>query len=111
MYNGKKVSFYVAGKDRKPYAYLQELANERNISVSSLLSDNIQDICIQKVVNVKLSVGAYLAIADGRFDLLNRIKLDNGLVMITLSEDGYKSKNGTKSEYARKIDDWNSKFQ
>lgn len=110
MSNGKKISLYVSDNNRNAYDCLQQIAEHENVSVSKLLNDGIVDICSQKFANVKLSVGAYLALADGRFDLLNRTRFDNGLVMITLAEDGYKLKDGSKGEYADKMNEWNNKF-
>ena len=108
MSTGKKISFYVSENNADMYARLQKMAKDKHVSVSKLLSDNMGDICMQNFANVKLSVGAYLALADGRFVLFNSVKLDNGLVMITLSEDGYRTKDGSKGIYADKMDEWNN---
>lgn len=103
---GKKISLYVSKGNMGMYERLQQYAQREDKSVSSMISDNLDMICMQKFTNIRLSVGACLALADGRFDLLKYTKFDNGLAMITVKEDAQKLKDGTKGIYADKMAEW-----
>lgn len=106
---GKKISLYVSKGNIAMCERLQRYAQEENKSLSSMISDNLDMICMQKFTNIRLSVGACLALADGRFDLLKYTKFDDGLVMITVKEDAMKLKDGSKGIYADKMAEWNGR--
>lgn len=103
---GKKISLYVSKGNITMCERLQRYAQKENKSLSSMISDNLDRICMQEFANIRLSVGACLALADNRFDLLKYTKLDNGVAVITVKEDALKYKDGSKGIYADKMIEW-----
>lgn len=106
MSKGKKISIYVSEKNMHAYGMLQEKAIKQGVSVSNLVGDGINAIAMQEFANIKISIGAYLALADGKFDLIRHVCLENGTAMLILVEDAYKTKDGSNGIYADKIEEY-----
>ena len=96
MSKGQKKSIYIPEDSVRFY---EDLVKDEK-SDSNIITQAIYKQAIAKYANVNISEGAYVALAEGRFDMLNHLKLENGSVMITLKEDAYRLHGGIRGELA-----------
>ena len=106
MAAGKSVSIYVPQMQQNMYYALEQLAKAQGRSVSDVMAQKLNQVCLSEFTKVHISTGAYLALADGDFDALNYIHLDNGVTIITIKENVSKPRDGSKCIYADKWDEW-----
>ena len=84
--NGQKISAYLGDTE---YALLQNLAFEKNESMSKALSHAIINDAKSFYCGLEISVAAYLALESGQFDILQIVKSDDNRKVLTVDEAAF----------------------
>lgn len=90
MAKDKTIEVSISPLNMKRYEMLKTIAEQKGLSVSDLINDGINQIYMQELTHVRISVGAYAALADGNLDALHCFELNSGVHMVTLDESRYK---------------------
>lgn len=101
MARGEKTSVYLP---KNIVRLGKDMALSTGASASELIGGAVRNEAIAKYVKVKLSEGAYLCLAAGRFDLLRSIKLEDGLRIVIMDESAYRQKDGSDGEFKEQKD-------
>ena len=91
MSQGRQISIYIAS-DVMPYLdVLSKQSEAKDVALSTSVADAIVSGVKQNYARIDISIGAYLALHDGRFDLLEYVKSDDDdTVNIVLKSKGRK---------------------
>lgn len=102
MAKEKEVTISISAKSVRHYEMLEAMAKEKGVPVTDLINDGINQMCMQELANVHMSMGAYAALADGATDMLQSVDMHDGSHMITLKEnDAYRKYADLIDKYVR----------
>ena len=88
---GRSIPVYVKG-DMHAYNVLKHYGEQSGTSISEYIRRGMECAAMEQECNVQISPGAYFAMQDGRFDVLTRVHLSNGTMLISVSEEAYETK-------------------
>lgn len=98
---GKKVSIYMTEESDR---LCRDIVEANDVSTSDAIRAAIYDAAIRSYVKVSISEGAYLCLAAGRFDLLRKVKMENGFMIVVMDEIAYHNPDGTDGEFKQAKD-------
>ncbi len=96
MNNQKRytIPVYVKG-DMHAYHILKKHAESSGKSISEFMRRGMECVALEQECSIQIAPAAYFAIQDGRFDVLTRTHLSDNTVLISITEDVYKPKDGS----------------
>lgn len=98
---GQTIPVYVKS-NMHAYHVLKKHSEQSGISMSKYIRRGMECVALEQECSLQLTPSAYFAMQDGRFDVLTRTHLSDGTILISVTEDAYKSKDGT-SGYEDKV--------
>ena len=97
----KKMSLYISKRNMNAYAGL--LALNPNDNFSDIIGSAVNEQLIRTLANVQITEGAYCCLADGRFDLVRRVCLDDGTSLILMKDPSEFGDIGVYNHYVAKV--------
>lgn len=91
---GRTIPVYVKG-NMHSYDKLKRYSDQTGTSMSEFIRRGIECVALEQECHVQVSPGAYFAMQDGRFDVLTRVHLADGTVLISVKEDAYTPEDGS----------------
>lgn len=102
---GQTIPVYMKGNMLHLYHNLKERAEQSGKSMSEFMRRGMECAALEQECNIQIAPGAYFAIQDGRFDVLTRMHLSDGTVLISVTEEAYHPSNGA-SGYEEKVQEF-----
>lgn len=93
---GKNHSIYFS----EQMEHLAQDLLDQHVSFSDVITSAIKAYACMKKVKLVISEGAYVCLSDGRFDLLNAFRLEDGSMILTMKEEAYRMQDGKPGPYA-----------
>lgn len=97
----RTVSIYLDKDAERDYNFLRKTSNRSKNSVSRKLARGMELAALEEALHIHLSAGVLFALAEGKLDGAQCLKLDSGTTEIVISEDIYK-----EDDLAKRVRSW-----
>ena len=88
---GQTIPVYVKG-NMHAYDLLKEYSKQTGTSISEYIRRGMECAALEQACSLQLTPAAYFAIQDGCFDVLTRVYLSNGTVLVSVAENAYEQR-------------------
>ena len=82
-----------------------DIAESSGISFSDAVNKAVRKSAMFQQVKLNISEGACLCLKEGRYDLINRVVLENGVTVLLMKEEAYRQQGGSDGEFKSAKDD------